>query len=78
MTLAELLSELGGHAVVAERLGLRRTAVTMWVRRGEIAAEHRNRVWMMALDAGIDWTPPGAEDLRDKLRAPGLPPARVA
>lgn len=68
MTLADLFRQLGGHAAVAERLGLRRTAVTMWVRRGEIAAEHRNAVWQMALDAGLDWTPPGAEGLRDKLR----------
>lgn len=69
MKLTELLSALGGHAAVAERLGLRRTAVTMWVRRGEIAAEHRLTVWQMALDAGLDWAPPGAEGLRDKLRA---------
>lgn len=76
MSLTELLRALGGHAAVAERLGLRRTAVTMWVQRGEIAAEHRNAVWQMALDAGLDWTPPGAEALRDKLRA--APAAKVA
>lgn len=68
MTLTELLRALGGHAEVAQRLGLRRAAVSMWVRRGEIAAEHRLAVWQMALDAGLDWTPPGAEALRDKLR----------
>ena len=68
MSLTELLRALGGHAEVARRLGLRRTAVSMWVRRGEIAAEHRLAIWQMALDAGLDWAPPGAEALRDKLR----------
>lgn len=77
MSLAELLRHLGGHAVVAERLGLRRAAVSMWVQRGEIPAEHRNEVWQMALDAGLDWTPPGAEGLRDRLRAAPAP-AKVA
>lgn len=49
----------------------------MWVQRGEIPAEHRNEVWQMALDAGLDWTPPGAEGLRDRLRAAPAP-AKVA
>lgn len=50
-------------------------AVSNWLARGAVPAEHRNTVWQMALDAGIDWTPPGAEGLRDKLRESATPGA---
>lgn len=70
-----LLSELGRKAV-AERCGVRQNAVSNWLARGELPAEHRLAVWQMALDAGLDWTPPGAEGLRDRLR--GAPPSGKA
>jgi hypothetical protein len=68
MDLSSLLSKLG-RRVVAAACQVRPNAVTNWIARGEVPAEHRLTVWQLALDAGIDWTPPGAEALRDKLRA---------
>lgn len=76
MTLEALLDKLGRKAV-ATACGVRQNAVSNWLARGEIPAEHLNTVWQMALDAGLDWTPPGAEGLRDRLR--GAPtPGRAA
>lgn len=68
MDLATLMAKLGRKAVAAA-CGVRQNAVSNWLSRGELPAEHRLTLWQMALDAGLDWTPPGAEALRDKLRA---------
>jgi hypothetical protein len=67
--LRDLFSALGGQRVIADRLGVGVTAVSNWAVRDRLPAQHRLTVWQMALDAGLDWTPPGAEALRDKLRA---------
>lgn len=69
MDLRDLFAGLGGQRAVATRLGVGVTAVSNWAVRGRLPAEHRLTVWQMALDAGLDWTPPGAEALREKLRA---------
>jgi hypothetical protein len=76
MDLSVLMARLG-RKTVAAACGVRQNAVSNWLARGELPAEHRLTVWQMALDAGLDWTPPGAEALRDKLRAadPGAPRA---
>jgi hypothetical protein len=76
MTIEDLLSALGRKAVAAT-CGVGLTAVSNWPVRG-IPREHHVRVWQMALDAGLDWTPPGAEGLRDRLRAPAPRPTRAA
>lgn len=68
MELSSLLSTLGRKAV-ATACDVKPNAVTNWIARGEVPAEHRLTMWQMALDAGLDWTPPGAEALREKLRA---------
>lgn len=70
------MSRLGGQANVARHLGVTRAAVSHWVAANALPAERREVVWQMALDAGLDWTPPGAEALRDKLRA--APPVKAA
>jgi hypothetical protein len=69
MRLRDLFTALGGQRTVADRLGVGVTAVSNWSVKDRLPAEHRLTVWQMALDAGLDWTPPGAEALRDKLRA---------
>ncbi|MFN6998892.1 MAG: carph-isopro domain-containing protein [Elioraea tepidiphila] len=69
MTLRELVAALGGQRIVAERLGVGVTAISNWVVRDRVPAQHRLALWQLALDAGLDWTPPGAEALRDRLRA---------
>lgn len=76
MELIALISNLGRKAV-ADRCCVRQNAVSNWLARGELPAEHRLTIWQMALDAGLDWTPPGAEALRDKLRgaSPDAPKA---
>jgi hypothetical protein len=75
MKFSELIKALGRRAVAA-RCGVGENAVSNWVARGEVPAEHRISLWHLALEAGLDWTPPGAEALRDKLRE--TLPARVA
>lgn len=45
------------------------------VRRQRLPAEWHFPLWQMALDAGVDWTPPGAEGLRDRLRSTSAPEA---
>ena len=68
MTLRDLFADLGGQRAVATRLGVGVTAVSNWAVRDRLPAQHRLAVWEMAITAGLDWTPPGAEALRDKLR----------
>jgi hypothetical protein len=75
MHVAELISRLGAQRV-AERLGLRKSAVPMWVARGAIPREHHLAIWTMAIEAGVDWTPPGAEAIRARLAE--QPAAKVA
>lgn len=74
MELGTLFTKLGRKAIAAA-CNVRQNAVSNWLARGEIPAEHRLTVWQMALDAGLDWTPPGAEALRDSLRRGPAPRA---
>lgn len=63
ITTRDLIKRLGGPTKVAAICGISAPAVTNWVARGEIAAEHRITVWRLAVEKQIDWTPPGAADL---------------
>ena len=63
ITLGELVKRLGGASVVAARCKLTTAAVSNWVQRGDVAAEHRIAVWAMAIDAELDWVPRGADGL---------------
>jgi transcriptional regulator with XRE-family HTH domain len=80
MTLRDLMRGLGGQSRVAAALGVTRAAVSHWVAADDIPEARRIDLWVLALDAGLDWTPPGAEALRDKLRGPARvdPPAEKA
>jgi transcriptional regulator with XRE-family HTH domain len=69
MRIKDLMGGLGGQAAVARRLGVTRAAVSQWVAADDVPEARRIDLWGLALDAGLDWTPPGAEALRDKLRA---------
>lgn len=69
VTLDQLIEQLGGSAAVAKACGVGVSAVSNWVARGGVAAEHRVTLWRLATEAGIDWTPPGAEGLRLVLPA---------
>lgn len=63
VTLDALISALGGNVKVAAECNVGPSAVSNWVARGAISAEHRLTVWRLASDAGIDWAPPGFEGL---------------
>ena len=76
MTIKDLMARLGGQAAVARHLGVTRAAVSQWVAADDVPEARRIGVWDMALAAGIDWTPPGAEALREKLR--GVPAGEAA
>lgn len=79
MDVAHLIQGLGGQKVLAEALGLGKSAVGMWVTRGAVPREYHLTLWRMALDAGIAWEPPGADAIRAQLGAAQSPaPAKVA
>lgn len=69
MDTRELIRALGGPAAVARKLRRTTSAVSLWLRDNAVPAEHHVTVWNMAAEAGLDWTPPGAEDLRARLTA---------
>lgn len=62
------MARLGGQAEVARRLGVTRAAVSQWVAADAVPVARRIDLWRLAVDGAIEWTPPGAEGLRDKLR----------
>jgi len=61
MLVRDLIEALGGSGVVARALGLRASAVGNWSLRGEIPGAHHVGVWRLAREAGLEWSPPGAE-----------------
>lgn len=69
MTVRQLIDGLGGVVAVARARGVNRQAVYQWISADAVPAQQLVPIWQMALGAGLDWTPPGAEALRDKLRA---------
>lgn len=69
MELRQLFAALGGQREVARRLGVGATAVSNWAVRGRLPATHQLVVWEMALEAGVQWEPPGADRLRHRLYA---------
>jgi hypothetical protein len=75
MQVRDLIRALGGPVSVGARLGVTSQAVSNAVRRQRLPAEWHFPLWQMALDAGVDWTPPGAEGLRDRLRSTSAPEA---
>lgn len=62
LTVAQLVAGLGGPSKVAEAFGVTGSAVSNWNIRG-VPGEHAVKLWKMATAAGLDWAPPGAEDL---------------
>lgn len=63
ISVRELIRLLGGPTVVAAKRRVTVSAVTNWAARDEVPGEHRVPMWRDAYEAGIDWTPPGAEGL---------------
>lgn len=73
MTDVELIEKLegafGGVRAVATRLSVSRGAVSMWKLRAEVPSQYDLPLWMLATEAGIDWTPPAAQGLMLVRRA---------
>ena len=68
MRIKLLIVQVGGNKAVAERCGVTSNAVSGWIAANAIPREHHLALWDMALAEGLDWTPPKAEGLRDRLR----------
>lgn len=60
LTIPDLIAGLGGTTKVATACGIQPSAVSNWVARDSIAAQHQITIWRMAEAAGLDWAPPGA------------------
>ncbi|MGX9966089.1 hypothetical protein ACVFYP_22375 [Roseomonas sp. F4] len=71
-----LIVALGGNKAVAGRCRVTSGAVSNWIAADAVPAEHHLTLWDMALAAEVEWTPPGAGGLRERLAAPA--PAKVA
>lgn len=59
----DLVAAFGGAGVVAGVCGVSRQAVLNWQAADSIPARHWLRLWRLAKARGLDWRPPGAEDL---------------
>ena len=53
MTISEFLDKLGGRLTVAGELGIRRTAVNMFLYNNAIPAKHHWPLFKMAQAAGV-------------------------
>jgi hypothetical protein len=71
-----LIVQLGGNKEVARACAVSSQAVTAWISSDSIPREHHVTLWAMALAAGVDWEPPGADAIRARL-APAGPPAKA-
>lgn len=69
MNVSDLIAKLGGPAKVGRDRRVSTAAVSNWSAANKVPAEHQLALWRMATEAGIDWTPPGAEGLRLVLPA---------
>lgn len=63
MTDTEFLRSLGSAAAVAELLGAKRSAVSMWIVRDSIPTDYHIALWRLAQDRGLSWRPPGADSV---------------
>ena len=63
MDLRDVITALGGPAVVATGLGVKPGAVATWSWRGRLPSRHAVPLWIMADRAGLAWRPPGTEGL---------------
>ncbi len=59
----DLIRQLGGQSKVASACGVTPSAVNNWALRGRVSSQHALAVWKLAREAGIEWSPPGAEGL---------------
>jgi hypothetical protein len=63
MELRAMIAALGGPSKVAARLCVRADTVSMWSVRNRLPARHAVPLWLLADAAGLNWRPPGTEQL---------------
>lgn len=68
MLVKELVQELGGPRAVAGLLAqlgqsVEPKAVSMWGTRDEVPGMYHVVMWRLAVQAGIEWRPPGCDGL---------------
>lgn len=63
---------------MAAELGVTPSAVTNWYDRGEVPRGHLLPMWRLALARNVDWQPPGAEEIRQRLTADAVSRDRAA
>ena len=68
MDVGTLIDRLGGTSSVAAVLKVTPSAVSLWRRQDRVPPAREVAVWRMARDAGLAWTPPGAEGLTLETR----------
>jgi hypothetical protein len=59
----DLVRALGGPAHVARVCGVSATAISNWQVANAVPPRHWLTIWRLAKARGLDWRPPGAEDL---------------
>lgn len=67
MRVHDLISRLGGPTVLGAKINAAPKAVSMWSKRDAIPRGYHLAVWRLAIGQGIEWTPPGGEDLMQTL-----------
>lgn len=67
MLVHDLISRLGGPTVLGAKINAAPKAVSMWSKRDAIPRRYHLPVWRLAISQGIEWTPPGGEDLMQTL-----------
>lgn len=75
MKVKDAIAALGGIASVAEALGAKRSAVSMWGVRDSLPAERVAPFWRLCLERGVSWAPPNADGLRAELASAPQPEA---
>jgi hypothetical protein len=60
----DLIRQLGGPGSVARACGVSAPAVSNWIARDGIPVERHIPLWRLALQLGVEWTPPGADGCR--------------
>jgi hypothetical protein len=60
----DLIQRLGGPGSVARAVGVSAAAVSNWIARDAIPADRHLTLWRLAVQRGVEWTPPAASGFR--------------
>ncbi len=63
LSVAGLIDGLGGGVVVARKMRVTPSAVSHWRTAGKVPSDRHLAMWRLAVEDGLDWTPPGMTGL---------------